>query len=175
MGPFTTNNTSVTIPVSPTANTNYTLPATVNGNGCNGPASGNAMITVNAIPQAVISTAKDSICKGDSTQLSIQFTGAAPFTYQLQGQGVTNATSNPHTFYVSPQSNTSYVLTNITDNNCPAVINQNIGVKVLDNPTVAISTATPSLCKGNPGSITLNFTANGPYSVTYNDGTSNFP
>ncbi|HRS07680.1 MAG TPA: PKD domain-containing protein [Bacteroidia bacterium] len=175
VGPFTTNNTSVTIPVSPTSNTNYTLPATVNGNGCNGPASGNAMITVNAIPQAVITTAKDSICKGDSTQLSIQFTGTAPFTYQLQGQGVSNATSNPHTFYVSPQSNTSYVLTNITDNNCPAVINQNIGVKVLDNPTVAITTATPSLCKGNPGSITLNFTANGPYNVTYNDGTSNFP
>jgi gliding motility-associated-like protein len=175
VGPFTTNNTTVNIPVTPATTTNYSLPISVTGNGCQGSTSGNALITVHPIPQAVVATAKDSICKGDSTQLTIQFTGSAPFTYQFQGQGVLNATSNPYSFYVAPQSNTTFTLANITDNNCPASINQAVSVKVLNNPTVAITTATPSICNGNQGSITLNFTANGPFSATYTDGTTSYP
>lgn len=174
-GPFTTNATSVTIPVSPASTTVYTLPATIDGNGCAGPASGSAVVSVNAIPQAVITTASDTLCKGDSTQLNIQFTGVAPFTFQMQGAGVVNSAGSSYSFYVAPQSTTNYTLVSIEDDNCPATINQNVAVTVLDNPTVAITTATPSLCNGTSGSITLNFTANGPYAVTYSDGTTSFP
>lgn len=174
-GPFTTNSPSVTIPVSPASTTIYTLPATITGNGCAGPSSGSAVVSVNAIPQAVITTGSDTLCKGDSTQLSIHFTGVAPYTFQMQGGSTVNTSNSNYSFYVAPQSTTNYTLATINDANCPATINQNVAITVLDNPTVAITTATPSLCNGNSGSITLNFTAYGPYAVTYSDGTTNYP
>ncbi len=175
VGPLTTNSSSVSINVSPLSTTNYSLPVSITGNGCTGTTSGNALVTVNPLPQAVITTLKDTLCKGDSTQLRIQFTGTSPFTYQLQGQGVQNAGSNPYLFYVAPTANTTYTLANVSDANCAAPVNQAVNIKVLNNPTVAISTATPSLCNGTSGSITLNFTGNAPFSATYSNGSTNFP
>lgn len=176
VGPLTTNASSVNLSVTPTLTTNYTLTANVIGNSCSGSTSGNALITVNAIPNAVITTSTDTLCHGDSTQLHIQFTGAAPYQYQLQGGSMLNANSNPYSFYVVPANGlVNYTLTNINDANCPATINQAVSVRVLPNPTVVITTATPDICTGAAGNLTFTFTGVAPFNATYTVGASSFP
>lgn len=175
-GPYTTSNASVTVSVSPVLTTNYTLSSTFTGNGCAGPISGNALVTVNQLPTAIMTIQDDTICQGGNTTLSIQFTGSGPFTYQIGSNPVQTATSNPEIIVVSPPGTgtVTYMLTNISDNNCSAVVNQPVNVKVLPNPTANII-STPSLCKNNSGSLTITFTGVPPFSTTYSDGTTSFP
>ncbi len=176
MGPFTTNVNSLTIPVSPTSSTTYTLPATVVGNGCTGPANGNAVITVNQIPTATLSIIDDTVCAGNGTNLQIQFNGVAPFTYQFSGQPVQNASSNPYLIPVAPAATTTYTLTTVSDAFCSGQIGQSVLLKVLPNPTATITTTTPDICVNDNGSLTVNFTGVGPFATTYTtNGTNSFP
>ncbi|MBE7508907.1 MAG: gliding motility-associated C-terminal domain-containing protein [Bacteroidia bacterium] len=67
-GPFTTSNSTVTIPVAPTSATTYTLNL-ITDLYCNGNFGGSAAITVNPLPQPVI-TGPSAICENETALLN---------------------------------------------------------------------------------------------------------
>src|SRR5690606_22977173 len=67
-GPFTTSNSTVTIPVAPTSATTYTLNL-ITDLYCNGNFGGSAAITVNPLPQPVI-TGPSAICENETAMLN---------------------------------------------------------------------------------------------------------
>ena len=76
-------------------------------------------VTINDIPTAVLS-GTNSICSGGSANLSIAFTGAAPFTYTytVGSMPITaTASTNPEIIAVSPGNTTTYTLTAVNDVN----------------------------------------------------------
>ncbi|HMT29392.1 MAG TPA: PKD domain-containing protein, partial [Bacteroidia bacterium] len=68
IGPFTATSTSVNIPVSPGTTTSYSL-VTINDANCPGTIAGNATVTVNPLPEPVI-TGDFEICDGETSTLN---------------------------------------------------------------------------------------------------------
>jgi len=62
-----------------------------------------------------------TICEGDAAELTLTFTGAAPFSVTYS-DGTSNFTFNnlnsPHTLSVSPEASTTYSLVGMSDANC---------------------------------------------------------
>ena len=145
----------MTIPVTPTATTTYTLSGVVTGLlGCKTSATGATTVTVHELPQAVIS-GNPVICLNEIAPIQIQFTGTAPFNYSYQnnvtGQINNGTTSqNPLTINLSPTTTTSYNLTAISDKNCPGTQISglaNITVNPLPQPVI---TGVNQVCEGTP-------------------------
>ncbi|MEP7169436.1 MAG: hypothetical protein ABI855_08720, partial [Bacteroidota bacterium] len=162
MGPYNTNLSSVNIPVSPLNTTVYTLLPTVSGAGCTGNTAGSATVTVNQLPSAAI-TGSDTICNGTATNLSIAFSGApGPYTYTYTANGIPvgpiTTNSNPAVFPVNPSANTTYIITNISNANCPGtVIGTSAIVRVTPIPTATL-TGTTDICLGLATNLHIAFT-----------------
>lgn len=178
-GPFNTNNFTETIPVSPTVTTNYTVVSVIDNN-CTGNITGTpATVTVNQLPQASISGTA-SICENGATNLSINFTGTAPFTYSYKD--VTNnitygpfTTSNdPLIIPVSPAATTVYSVTSVSDANCNGnAATATATVTVNQLPTATMS-EDPDICVGQTTYIKITFTGTGPFTYRYSDGVQTF-
>ncbi|HEY4787161.1 MAG TPA: hypothetical protein VIH57_13980, partial [Bacteroidales bacterium] len=178
--PVTINNINVTpytFNVSPNVTKTYALIA-ANDSKCTSIAadlSGSATITVNPRPTAVIS-GTNTICKGMSTNLSVAFTGTAPWSITYT-DGVTpvtlnNINANPYTFSVTPTVNRTYTLTATSDSKCTSIAADRSGSAVITvnpRPTVVLS-GTNTICLGQSTPLTLNFTGTGPWDITYTDG-----
>jgi gliding motility-associated-like protein len=171
-GPITTSNSSYTITVSPTVNTNYTLLPVVTGNNCNGVTAGSASVTVNQLPSALISGTPE-ICNGDQTTIEVAFVGVAPFTYRYSDgtntYGPFVAASSPVSISVSPAVSTNYTLISVDDANCAGTVSGNALVTVHQLPTAQLTGST-TICEGDQAS--LNFTFNGvpPFTYSFSDG-----
>ncbi len=76
-------------------------------------------ISVNAAVTASISGTA-TINEGQLTNLTINFTGTAPYTYNITGGTSQTTTSNPITISVSPIANTTYTITSLS-NACGSV------------------------------------------------------
>ncbi|HKR05794.1 MAG TPA: PKD domain-containing protein, partial [Bacteroidia bacterium] len=175
-GPFTTSSNPATITVSPTANTSYHLTSSVTGAGCTGTTSGNASVTVNQLPTAVIA-GNPVICNGSSTTFTVSFTGAPPFAYSYSNGSTTfgpfNTSNLSATITVSPTVTTTYTLTNVSDNNCTGAVSGQALVTVNQLPTAQV-TGTAGICKGNSTNLSINFNGTAPYTYYYSDGTNIF-
>ncbi|QQR94932.1 MAG: hypothetical protein IPJ93_14465 [Bacteroidota bacterium] len=158
-GPVTTSNNPYKVVVSPTATTTFQLDSVFSGV-CKGSVNGIGSVTVRPLPTATFTTNNDTICNGNATNLTIQFTGTAPFSYQLQGQAVQNAATNPVTINVNPTTTTNCTLVQVNDQLCTSATSQQVKITVLNLPTAVLTTTTPNLCTGVSGSITINFTGN---------------
>ncbi|MBL0342006.1 MAG: T9SS type A sorting domain-containing protein [Bacteroidetes bacterium] len=108
------NTGATTQTISPNTAGSFTVTVT-DGNGCSGSAS--VSTTVNPLPTAVIS-GDANICTGGSTNLTINFTGTAPWLYAINGGTPVSTSSNPETVSVSPVANTVYTITSLSDVNC---------------------------------------------------------
>ncbi|MEO5572015.1 MAG: PKD domain-containing protein [Bacteroidia bacterium] len=178
MGPYSTGLNSVTIPVAPTSTTVYTLPPTITGAGCTGNTGGSATVTVNQLPTAAI-TGSDTICNGTATNLAINFAGGpGPYTYTYTANstsvGPLNTNSNPTIIPVNPSVNTTYVITNISNANCPGTVTGTSAVvHVTPIPTATIS-GTPSICLGQGTYFQVAFTGQAPYTYSYYAGATPF-
>ncbi|MFI5218353.1 MAG: PKD domain-containing protein [Bacteroidia bacterium] len=170
-GPFTTNNNSVTIPVSPLVTTTYTLSGSVTGAGCNGAVGGSATITVNQLPTASI-TGSNTICDGTATILSLAFANApGPYTYSYTANatsfGPFTTSSNPAVISVSPNVNTTYTITSISNTNCTgSVIGVAALVTVTPLPTATLA-GTTDICIGQSTNLNITFTGQAPYTYSY--------
>ncbi len=175
-GPINTNNSSYSIPVTPTTNTNYTLLPVVTGNGCNGTASGTASITVNQLPTAIISGTPE-ICNGDQTTIEAAFTGVAPFTYRYSDgtntYGPFVAASSPVSINVSPSVSTNYTLISVDDANCSGSVSGNALVTVHQLPAAQIS-GTTTICDGEQTNLDFTFNGVAPFTYSYSDGTNTY-
>jgi len=78
---------------------------------CTGTTSGQATVTVTPLPTAVLS-GSPAICDGQSTNLSIDFSGVAPFVYSYTDGstvfGPFSTSQNPASVPVSPAATTTY-------------------------------------------------------------------
>lgn len=132
--------------VNPLATTNYT----VNGTSADGCISQNAIsnVVVNANP--TINVNSGSICSGNS--FTIVPSGASTYTIS----GGTNV--------VSPASNTSYTVTGISAQGCPALTNAISNVTVNSTPTVLAVSSSTAVCAGRSATLT----ASGASTYTWN-------
>jgi hypothetical protein len=93
VGPIVTSNNPEIITVSPNLTTSYNV-VTVSDANCVGSAAGVATVTVNQIPDAVL-TGDAEICYGDVTNLNIVFTGVHHLLTPIQMERIMLALS-PH-------------------------------------------------------------------------------
>jgi hypothetical protein len=155
-------------PVSTSSNP-YTINATLQGTytivnvtdntGCTNSGSGTATVTYFPRPTGIISGTAE-MCRGNSTTLTMTFTGVAPFTFTYtDGTTPVTVTANPSNVYtinVSPTVNTTYTLTSLTDNNsCVGVISGSAIVTVNQPPALSL-TGTNLICYNiNMGAVDL--------------------
>jgi len=142
--------------------------------------SNSVLITVNPRPTAVIS-GNATICEGAGTNITITFTGTAPFTYSINGNANIVAAANPETVAVSPSGTTVYTVTSLSDANCLAQAGDLTGsatVTINPSPTATID-GTTTVCQelltfpeitftGTSGTapFTFTYTVNGGLSQT---------
>ena len=118
-------------------------------------------------PSAVISGSA-LICAGSETNLSVAFTGTAPwsFTYRKDAESpktVTNITSNPYTIKISAAG--TYTLVEVNDNYCEGNVSGSAVIERLPAPEVQLSGLGPIYSKQSSEWIPLTgFPAGGDFS-----------
>lgn len=140
------NAANATITVSPSSTTTYSVVGTAT-NGCTGVAS--QAIVVNPLPTITVNSG--AICPGFS--FSLNPSGANTYSY--------SAGSN----VVSPITTTSYSVIGTSSLGCISAQAAIATVSVVNSLTVSIS-GTTSVCSGQ----TINLTANGASTYTWNNG-----
>jgi len=163
--------------ISPTVTTTYTLTTITDSKGCTNTLSNNATLTVNEIPNVIVS-GDTEICNQDQTPLFFTFTsGVAPWTvsYNVASTpGTVTLYNTNDTLIVDPNTTTTYTFTNISDNNCSATINEDATITVNPLPQ-AVITGGGSVCDdGSTIEVQINISSGTPnYNISYNSGITN--
>ena len=159
--------------VNPTVSTTYYV-AIYDGFNNTG---GNVAVYVHSLPTATTTLAADSICLGDSVNLSVTLTGQSPWTlYTLSGSGagtVPGVAASPWTIWVNPAANESYYVDSLIDGNgCFNTSAAQTDVVVHALPTV-LATGSDTMCYGDSIQFTLTFTGESPweFDVTHTGAT----
>lgn len=143
---------------------------------CAGTTSGPGVVTVTAVPTATLSGTQ-TICNGQITNLSVAFTGLAPWnltwTDGTTSQMVNGITANPYLIAVSPGAPRTYTITSVS-NACPGLVSGTAVVTTYAPPGAFIST-NQTICQGSGTTLSINFTGVAPWDVIYSDGTNNYP
>lgn len=143
---------------------------------CTGTTSGPAIVTVTSVPTATLSGTQ-TICNGQITNLSVAFTGLAPWNLTWTDgttlQMVNGVTANPYLITVSPGAPRTYTLTSVS-NACPGLVSGTAVVTTYAPPGAFIST-NQTICQGSGTTLSINFTGVAPWDVIYTDGTNNYP
>ena len=140
----------------PSGTTTYTVTGTSPG-GCSGTAT--STVTLHPRPTSVI-TGTQTICTGNTAfNLTLTLTGTPPWNVTVSGGTspivFAGLTTSPHTFNLSPSSNTTYTVTSLNDANCTALSGDMTGsavVTVHSNPVATFNyTGSPFCTSGiNP-------------------------
>jgi hypothetical protein len=131
-------------------------------------------VTFFEVPSATLS-GDPSICAGDCVNISVAFTGDAPYSITINDGSadstVTGINSNPFNYQVCPTVTTAYSLVGVNDENCPGDINGGANVTVNEAPQIVNSQVTINAT--NTG-YTVSFEIQGgdpsSYNVTPNNG-----
>ena len=167
---------SITVPVSAVAGTySATLMVSNTVTGCTSPSQAIA-VTLTPSPTAVIS-GTTAICNGSSTNITINFTGTGPWSFQYS-DGTTTSPAIPSffnsiSFSVSPTATTTYTLVSVSDNTvCPGTVNGSAVVTVNQNPQVnsPVGVTINPVCSGGTTDVTLNSEVGVSYQLRNNTG-----
>ncbi|MFM9028881.1 MAG: T9SS type A sorting domain-containing protein, partial [Bacteroidota bacterium] len=139
--------------------TTYTITAMSNAvcSAASGDLTGSVAVTVNARPTASIS-GTTTICNGTSTDLTVSFTGAGPWTYAINGGTALTASSSPATVSVSPSATTTYELSSLSDANCSAIAGDMTGSAAVTVDPVSVAgtiSGAGTYCQGSTVTLTL--------------------
>jgi gliding motility-associated-like protein len=174
----TSNNTISNVSTTPYVITtgtsgNYSLVSVSNAQ-CSGTTSGTA--NVNVLSPITISNVS-SACNASNTNYTVNFTisGGDPSTYQISGGPGTITSSPPYIFTSDPISsgnpNYSFVVNDV--NNCAAQqVNGSQNCNCLASATMS---GGGTICSGGSTSISISLTGAAPWSLVYNNGTTNIP
>jgi len=141
---------------SASANSTTVFVTETNG-GCASPST-TVTLTVNALPTAAV-TGSTTICNGQSTDLTFNFTGTGPWNFQYSDGVVTTpgvSPTNSITISVSPSATTTYTVVSVTDTNCAGTV---IGVPVIvtvdQAPDLAllVTAGLSPVCAGGTSSV----------------------
>ena len=163
--------------ISPTSTTTYTLTSVTDAKGCVNSLSNNATLTVNEIPNVIVS-GDTEICNQDQTPLFFTFTsGTAPWTVNYNvasAPGSVTLYNTNDTLVVDPNITTTYMFTGISDNNCSATISEDVTITVNSLPQSVI-TGGGSVCDdGSTIEVQIVTTGGTPnYNISYNAGITN--
>ena len=172
--PFSGTAPTITVNVSPTTTTGYTISTLTNGT-CSAIAAdmtGNATVTVNPRPTAVLSGIS-TICNGETASLSLAVTGTGTITGTLSDGTVFSGTAPAIAVNVNPAVTTNYTITTLTDDVCTAIAADMTGtaaVTVNQRPTAVLS-GTQGICDGSTATLSLAVTGSGIISGALSDGT----
>ena len=134
--------------------------------------SGNPTITINSeAPTANISTDNAIICDGEEAMVTVDLTGAAPwtFTYTKNGQDPTEVvTSDPeYTFTINESG--SFAITSLQGGGCTAsILPEKMDIVVQPKPTAKFTNEKYNkINRGESLDLLIEFTGTPPYTVTY--------
>lgn len=178
-----TNSNPFNLSVSPSSTTTYTILGLSDLNCTAEPVdlSGSPTITVNPRPTVVFGS-DATICNGQSVNLTLDLTGAGPWTVNYTYNGNPSPPESvvgpsPAILNVSPSVTTEYVITSLVDNNGCSAISSDISgsptVTVNARPTSFITGST-TICDGDVANISVALTGSAPWNFTYSDGTSSW-
>lgn len=147
--------------VSPTSTTTYILTNVVDGFGCTATLNSGSIITVNPTPSLVMSSITPSVCLGQGFNITVNLTGAQPWTFSYSDgtnlSSISGVTTSPYVFSVTPTITTTYFPVALFDLNfCPGSVAGNAPIIVHTPPTLSLSSNQP-VCVGG----TLNISAFG--------------
>ncbi len=165
-----TTDTLLRIPITPPLGTTVYRIFFVGDSLCESSVGDTLVALVGNPPTAAI-VGGATICAGDSTNLTLTFTGTPPFvfTYAINGvpQPPDTAFSSPRILRVSPSDTSVYTLLSVRSNGCNGTVSGTARVNVLPPLTATISGG-GQICQGGSGTtITITFTGPGPYTVVY--------
>lgn len=169
--PITTDSTTYHIIVSPaTGPVVYTL-FSVSDSICTGATGGIFRVEVLPLPTAFLS-GMDTLCVGESTDLTIDFTGTGPFLVDYTANGVAQTqiqtSIDPYIFPVTPSLTTTYDITALSANGCPGTFSGTATIAVPPAATAVISGG-GQICQGGTGTtVTITFTGVAPFTFVYN-------
>lgn len=156
--------------VTPVANTVYSITNVNDGAGCDkGFGEGTATVVVNPLPTARIYSDRE-ICFGETATIFVDLTGAAPWTVTYTdgttSTVVSGIAATPFSFDVTPNTTTSYTISEVQDNHCTNVGTGSVTITVNERADVTM-TGNADICYGLSTDINLNFSAGtAPYNVT---------
>ncbi len=160
----------ITVPATAAAGTyTGTLMVINNASGCT---SSVLPISVTIIPSPTATIlGSTTICNGSSTNLTINFTGTGPWSFQYS-DGTTTSPVIPSFFNtitlppVSPSVTTTYTITSISNASCTGVPGSSATVTVNPNPQVnlPVGVALSPICSGGITDVTV---SNSEVGVSY--------
>ncbi|AEI48510.1 T9SS type A sorting domain-containing protein [Runella slithyformis] len=135
-----------------------------------------SIFTVRPLPTATLSGTA-SVGIGDTTSLSIAFTGDAPWTYQLASGPVTTSAVSPAKVVVNPTASTNYSLVSVSNACGTGTVSGSAAITVVPRISVA-DVSLGSVCVGAtislPFTVTGTFTTAVSYSVQLSDAAGSF-
>jgi len=169
-----------------TSESSYSIPAEQSGSyaiisltdaGCSGiNLTENTNVTVNALPTATITNETDfaRIKPGESTDITIAFTGTAPYTFQYSNEydpsGIVEGgtiTTNESTYTFTLTEPGSYEILNISDQNCSNMNWQGFFDVYHPAPTATITNSNIEICLGDSEDIVIEFAGTSPWTFSY--------
>lgn len=170
--PVTTSSSPFVITANYSASSTLELVSVSSGT-CEGTVSGIAFVTVLPGVTGTLASGTNAICVGQSDTLRFTFSGAGPytFTYTVNGVAQTPVTT-PNTSFqipVAPGVPTTYVLTSVSNGNCPGgSASGTYTVNVTDPPTAVLSvTGADTLCNRDSTILSVSFTGIAPWTFSY--------
>jgi len=160
-----------------TANATYALVSVTSGGApaCSQPQTGNAVVTVNALPTVTIAGTA-TITSGTGTNITFTGTANATVTYTINGGAnqtvLLNGAGTATVATGNLTANTTYALVSITSGGAPACSQAQSGTAVITvtaSPTATIS-GTTTICSGTAATISFNGTPNATVTYTVNGG-----
>ena len=137
-----------------TVNASITITLTVSINGCSSPTTSITVTELNASSPTALLSGGGTFCQGQNvTPVTVDFTGAGPWTLSYQINGVNQtpiSTANP-TFNLG-QTAGNYLLTSVVDLNCTSTVND--ASLIIINPIPIIDVSPLTLCSGSSGTLT---------------------
>ncbi|MBE0642163.1 MAG: hypothetical protein IH599_09010, partial [Bacteroidales bacterium] len=163
-----TNETTITPTYTPGVGETGTVPLllTATKAGCQD-AFDMMNLTIISAPSAALSGGA-TICPGGNANLSVAFTGTAPWTFVYSAGGVSQApittSQNPYTLNVNPATTTAYAMVSVVSGACTGTVSGSATVTVSALPSVAASATVNPICAGQSTTIS----ASGANTYTWN-------